>query len=186
MEHVGIKYEDDLSLPITWDPAHLLNLGVTDVRDSNSKSGKYFRLFIKRCNIFNQLLSHGKGFAFLKLIDSEALRPVSYATQRFTSSSYEQWTKIFKSYESFIEAFEKLHPNRNDNEEWQYMIKGSDFICDLLGLMDVLKPLVDLMLQMQSLDSPIWKLKKLWPCLQEKLRKAGEFNFIRFFKYLKE
>ena len=56
----------DLALPIAWDPAHLLNLGVTDVRDSKSESVEFFRLFIKRCNVFNHILSHGKGFSFLQ------------------------------------------------------------------------------------------------------------------------
>ena len=34
----------DLALPITWDPAHLLNLGVTDVRDSKSESAEFFSI----------------------------------------------------------------------------------------------------------------------------------------------
>ena len=37
------KIHKDLALPITWDPAHLLNLGVTDVRDSKSESAEFFR-----------------------------------------------------------------------------------------------------------------------------------------------
>ena len=176
VQHVGVDYEDVLSLPVTWDPAHLLNLAVTDVKDGNSTSGKFLRLFIRRCNMFNQLLSHGKGFAFLKLIDENAQRPVSYATQRFASSSYNQWVKIFNSYNSYIEAFETLHPDRNDNEEWQYMLMGSDFIFDLLALLDILKPLVDVMLQMQSLDCPVWKLKKIWPNLRRRLERAGNYT----------
>ena len=66
----------DLALPITWDPAHLLNLGVTDVRDSKSESAEFFRLFIKRCNVFNHILSHGKGFSFLQMLEEPSLRPV--------------------------------------------------------------------------------------------------------------
>lgn len=173
VKHVGITFDDVLSLPVTWDPAHLLNLAVTDIKDAASPAGIFFRLFIKRSNIFNHLLSHGKGFAFLKMVDEKARRPVSYAAQRFASSSYDQWTKIFKSYASYIEAFEKLHPNRNDDEDLQYMIKGSDYIHDLLTLMDIMKPLVSVMLKMQSLDCPIWKLKKIWPSLLQKLNKAG-------------
>ena len=34
---------NSLSLPVTWDPAHLINLGVTDLKDSNTESGKYLR-----------------------------------------------------------------------------------------------------------------------------------------------
>ena len=108
---MGITYEDTLSLPITWDSIHLLNLAVTDVKDEDSPAGSYFQLFIKRSNIFNHLLSHGKGFPFLQLLDQNAHRPMSYAAQRFASSFYNQWIKIYKSYSSYTEAFETLHPN---------------------------------------------------------------------------
>ena len=150
----------DLAVPITWDPTHLLNLGVTDVRDSKSESEEFFRLFIKRCNVFNHILSHGKGFLFLQILEEPSLRPVTYAAQRFASSSYNQWLKIERSLSSYWKAFEILHPNREETEEWQYMICGSDFIQDLLGLIDILKPVVDLMLHMQSQHCPVWKLKE--------------------------
>ena len=58
----------DLALPITWDPAHLLNPGVTDIGDSKSESAEFFRVFIKQCNAFNDILSHGKGFSFLQML----------------------------------------------------------------------------------------------------------------------
>ena len=37
-----------LFLPVTWDTARVLKLAVTDVRDSKSESGAYFRTFVKR------------------------------------------------------------------------------------------------------------------------------------------
>ena len=77
------------------------------------------------------------------------------------------------TYHAYVEAFETLHPNRNDEEEWQYMLMGSDFIFDLLVLLDIMKPRVDVMLQMQSLDCPVWKLKKIWPNLLRRLERAG-------------
>ena len=43
------------------------------------------------------------------------------------------------------------------------MIYGLDFIQDLLGLIDMLKPVVDLMLRMQPLHCSVWKLKQYWP-----------------------
>ena len=179
---MGIKYEDTLSLPVTWDPAHLLNLAFTDIKDEDSPAGSYFRLFIRRFNIFNHLLSHGKGFTFLQLLDQNEHRPISYAAQRFASSSYNQWIKIYKSYSSYIEAFETLHPNRKDDEEWQYIVKGSDYVYDLLSLLDTMKPLLDVMLQIQSLDCPIWKLKKIWPTLLKRLTKTSKFFFALFLK----
>ena len=60
-------------------------------------------------------------------------------TQRFTSSSYDQWVKIEKSYNAFCKAFDLLNPHQ-DEEETQYKILGSDFVADLLAFLDTLEP----------------------------------------------
>ncbi len=173
LEQMGIEngIQNQLDLPVSWDAAHLINLGVLDVKDSKTNSGKHFQTFVKRCNIFNTVMAHGKGFAFLQLVDSTARRPVSYASQRFTSSAYDQWLKIEKSYESYWKAFEILYPNREEEEEYQYMIGGSDFVSDLLAFLDTMKPVVELMLRVQSLDTPIWKLKCWWPKVEAVMEK---------------
>ena len=172
-QSLGLNDDDDIALQITWDTAHLLNLAVTDVRDGNTKSGSFFRQFIERCNIFNHVLAHGKGFAFLETVDKNERRPVSYATQRFASSSFEQWLKIEESFESLWKAFDRLHPNRSEEEEWQYMIGGSDFVCDLLALLDILQPVVEF-LSTQSLDTLIWKLKQWCPKVESQLNRAAD------------
>ena len=171
-ETLGLEDNDDLALPITWDTAHLLNLAFTDVRDSKTDSGHFFKPFIKRCNVFNHVLAHGKGFAFLQMVDKDARRPVSYATQRFASSSHEQWLKIEQSFSSLWKAFNLLHPNRSREEEWQYMIAGFDFVADLLALLDIVSPVID-MLRAQALDTPVWKLKLWWPKVKEMLKNAA-------------
>ena len=170
LELLDINDTNPLALPVTWDPAHLLNLGVTDVKDGSSASGIYLRRFIKRCNVFNTILAHGKGFAYLQSVDSNAKRPVSFATQRFASSSYQQWIKIYDSFQAYYTAFEELYPVRIEEEEYQYMIAGYDFVLDLIGLLDLFKPLVDLMLRVQSLNTPIWKLKQWWPIVKSELQ----------------
>ena len=169
-----------LALPVTWDAAHVLNLGVAGVKDSKSPTGIFFQRFLKRCNVFNSILANGKGFAFLQLVDQSARRPVAYAGQRFASSSYEQWLKIEKSYGSFWKAFDKLYPNRDEDEELQYMIAGSDFVADLLACLDILEPIVDLMLRVQSLDTPVWKLKLWWPKVKSKLTGAATGDKVYF------
>ncbi len=52
------------------------------------------------------------------------------------------------------------------------MIAGSDFVADLLAFIDTLKPVVDLMLRVQSLDTPIWKLRLWWPSLKAQMEKT--------------
>eukprot|EP00795_Rhopilema_esculentum_P009841 gene9841-18419_t len=115
------------------------------------------------------------SFAFLQATDNSARRPVSYASQRFTSISYEQWVKIEKSFNAYWQAFELLYPNRqrrSKEEEYQYMI--ADFIADLLAFLDTMKPIVDLMLHVQSLDTPIWRLKLWWPKVKYVMEKTGQ------------
>jgi hypothetical protein len=164
---------ESLALPVTWDPAHILNLAVVNVKDSETQAGDVFRRFVKRCNVFNSILANGKGFAFLQLVDKSARRPVPFACQRFASSSYDQWLKIENSYASFWKAFDLLNPVRDEEEELQYMIAGYDFVADLLAFLDIMQPVVDLMLRVQSLDTPIWKLKLWWPIVKAKLEKAS-------------
>ena len=79
-----------LAFPVTWDAAHVLNLGVAGVKDSKSPSGIFFQRFLKRCNVFNTILANGKGFAFLQLIDESARRPVAFAGQRFAVKQLRQ------------------------------------------------------------------------------------------------
>ena len=62
-----------------------------------------------------------------------------------------------------------LQPNRGENEEWQY------FVQDLLGLIDILRPVLDLMvrmLRMKSQHYPVCKLKQYWQKVREILCKA--------------
>lgn len=73
----------------------------------------------------------------------------------------------------FLESFQLLHPNRKKEEEWQYMIAGSDFVEDLLAFLDIMEPVVELMEHAQSLDTPVWKLKLWWPKVKERLAKAA-------------
>ncbi len=53
------------------------------------------------------------------------------------------------------------------------MIAGSDFIAYLLTFLDTMKPIVDLMLHVQSLDTTIWKLKLWWPKVKEVMEKSS-------------
>lgn len=53
------------------------------------------------------------------------------------------------------------------------MIAGSDFVTDVLACLDILDPIMDLMTRVQSLDTPIWKLKLWWPKVKAKLEKAA-------------
>ena len=78
----------------------------------------------------------------------------AFAHQRFMSSSYLSLKNLADSLEVYIETF-KDHDNR---EELGCKLCGQDFVHDLLGILDLLWPLVVLMLQSQSNWYPCWKL----------------------------
>ena len=52
------------------------------------------------------------------------------------------------------------------------MVKGSDLVSDLLAVLEMIKPFVDVMLQMQPLDYPIGKLKKIYPVFVQKFKQV--------------
>jgi hypothetical protein len=97
-DQLGMSPDDKQRLPITWDPAHFLNLAVTDVRDG--PEGLMLRRFIKRTNRFASLFGRGRGYAALQATSEKGARAISsFAAQRFASSAMKQWHSIASSYE---------------------------------------------------------------------------------------
>ncbi len=93
---------------------------------------------------------------------------VTFATTRFTSSSYEQWEKIYLSYEALIQAFIENRENLAD-EETKYQVRGRDYVIDLCGTLDALKPAVTLMVRCQAVNLPPWKIVGWFPVITESL-----------------
>lgn len=89
----------------------------------------------------------------------------TFAHQRFMSSSYLSLKNLEESLEVYIETF-KDHENRLDVG---YKLYGQDFAVDLLGLLDLLWPLVILMLQSQTQWCPGWKFESYIPAVQDQL-----------------
>ena len=50
---------------------------VNVVVTSEGLSAEFFQLFIKQCNVFNHILSHGKIFVFLQMLEEPSLRPAT-------------------------------------------------------------------------------------------------------------
>ena len=73
-----------------------------------------------------------------------------------------------------------LHPSRAEEETLQYEIAGYDFVLDLLAFLDTVEPLGDFMLRLQSLDTPLWKIKFWWPVVKTKMQEhcSGVFRRI--------
>ena len=146
--------------PCQWDPSHWI-----DKVFSKFKNSLFVERLLKRANMYHQLFGYGKLHGIAKAMSQEqshSLRVTNaFAHQRFLSSSYLSLQNLYESLELYIEAF-KDHDNR---EEISFKIYGCDFVTDLLGILDLLRPLVTLMKQVQASWCPGWKLHLYIPAV---------------------
>ena len=105
---------------------------------------------LKRVGLYHQHFGHGKMHSIASHTAKDFQLPFrvtnAFVQQMFTSSSYLQLKNLADSLEVCIETF-KDHDN---HEELRYKLCGQDFVHDLLGILDLLWPLVVLMLHSQS------------------------------------
>ena len=108
--------------------------------------------------LFHTLFSYEKMHSVAKATAEEHDLPfrttISFAKQRFLTSSYQQFVRLENSFAAYVETY-RDHDNKEINE---YKLAGQDFVFDLLGLIDLLRPIVLLMLRGQLLWCPGWKL----------------------------
>lgn len=152
---------------LPWDVSHWMDLVMVRLREESESSG-FLKRLIKRSNKLHTMYNRGRGHVeyagLAKRLGLKALETVTFSTTRFTSSSYDQWEKIYRSYEALITAFIEVRENQDDNEEeTKYMIRGQDYAIDLCGTLDVMKPAILLMIKSQAVNLPPWKIVSWLP-----------------------
>ena len=163
--HTGENSDPYFFLP--WDASHWLDLAMIELREESEASGMLKRL-IKRSNRFHAMFARGRGHVEYKglaeSLNFKARETVTFATTRFTSSAYDQWTKIYCSYKALITAYcQTRQEEDNENDETRYQIRGQDFAIDLCGILDILKPAIILMIKCQALSVAPWKIISWFP-----------------------
>ena len=152
--------------PLQWDPSHWL-----DKVFSHYYESKFVSRLLSRTALFHTTFGYGKLHVPAKETAKEMDLPfcttMPFAKQRFLSSSYNQFLKLEKSLKTYINTY-RDHKNQEVNE---YLMAGQDFIFDLLGVIDLLWPLVLLMLRGQSLACPGWKIVAWLPSVQNQMLK---------------
>ena len=143
----------------------------------DSESSSFLKRLIKRSNklhtMYNRARGHVEYVGLAKRLGLKALETVTFATTRFTSSSYDQWQKIYSSYKALITAFTEIRENMEDEEEEaKYQVRGQDYAIDLCGALDVMKPAILLMIKSQALNLPPWKIVGWLPRVLDILGKA--------------
>lgn len=125
-DKMGSNLTVDPYFLMSWDVAHWMDLVMVFLREEASSS-MFLKRFIKRSNRFHTMFGHGRGHAeYKELADSlglKALETVTFATTRFTSSSFQQWEKIYNSYRALIQTFTHFRENSSDeNEVTKYQV----------------------------------------------------------------
>jgi len=151
--------ENDYFMPIIWDSAHWIDLIFNKVRESENNK-EFLNNFIEKISSINKMYHAGKFFALSELtaneLKMEFKRIGSVAPHRFLSSNYHLMENLLKVLPVLLETF-RDHKNSEDGE---YLLGGQDFIFDLVCLVDILKPLRQLMLRAQKLNRPSWLILK--------------------------
>ena len=164
MFEIPITLQDPFWWPLQWDPGHWLDKVFSAYHDED-----FVSRLLSRTALIHSLFSHRKMYSVASETSKELKLPfrssVPFAKQRFLSSSYNQFLKLEASIEAYINTY-RDHDNHELNE---YKIAGQDFLYDLLGLIDLLWPLVLLMLRAQLLRCPGWKIAGWLPQVRDRL-----------------
>ena len=151
------KYDPSL-FSVLWDAPHFIDLAFSDVFE-----GK----LVERTCVVHQMFQRGKmlkhAMSMGKTQDEFVLRLTSRAcSTRFSTSQYMEFQKLLESLPLFIKTFKEFQYS----EIKEYQIVGEDFFLDLCGICDILKPLMDLFVALQSITCPCWKVLSWWPKLE--------------------
>ncbi|CAB3986826.1 Hypothetical predicted protein [Paramuricea clavata] len=91
---------------------------------------------------------------------------------RFSTSQYSEFLKLTESLPLYIDTFRKY-----GYDEDEYEIAGKDFVVYLLALTDLMRPMVDLLVSLQGLSVPSWKICLWWPKVRQRIQKCIPISF---------
>lgn len=89
---------------------------------------------------------------------------------RFTTSQYVEFRKLLDSLPLYIKTFRQFQ----FSEIKEYMVAGDDFLLDLCGICDILEPMMEMMVELQGLSLPCWKVVTWWPKLKSRMQQLQE------------
>eukprot|EP00794_Sanderia_malayensis_P013290 gene13289-biopygen10600 len=160
---LGIPMDETFS-EVVWDPSHWLNLSILDVRDGKRGSSEsYLKRIINRAKNVHTMFQRGKmlstAITISRAKNLKLKMTKGSCSTRFWTSQYDEFMTIIQCYPVYLEAFRKF----GFSELKEYEIAGIDFVTDLCAVVDVMKPVIDLMVKVQSLHCPCWKICSWFP-----------------------
>jgi hypothetical protein len=142
---------------VIWDPPHSVNLAAEDVL--SGRSSEFFSRLVSRSSRIHQMFNRGKMLALAKsqAVQSQCQRLLVTSrtcSTRFFTSQYHEFEKLMTSLPVYIETFRE----NKYNEIKEYEIAGEDFVIDMCGTLDVMRPAIEMLVKLQDLQVPIWKI----------------------------
>ena len=171
-QELGIPIDPEFSV-VVWDQSHWINLAILDIKDGKIGSASDFLAsLVKRSKKSHSTFQRGKMLSnVIALAHSENLElkmTRGNCAARIWSSQYKEFNPIIQSYKACTAAFRSY----DYNEMKEYNILGTDFVLDLCCICDSMKSVVDLIIAVQGLCCPCWKICVWWPCVKELLERS--------------
>ena len=110
--------------------------------------------------------------ALAEATESKMLVTSRACATRFSSSQFHEFTKLLKSFPLYIKAFRKY----GYVELKEYQIAGQDLIFDICAVVDILTPVVDLLVGLQNLQAPVWKICIWTKNIEDALKAMSELR----------
>ena len=159
---------------VVWDAPHFLDLAFCDVFNGKTgHSSDFIKRLVDRSSVVHRLFQRGKMLSHAvemsKKDDELVLRLTSRAcSTRFSTSQYVEFRKLLDSLPLFIKAFREF----KFSEVKEFQIAGQDFLMDLCGCCDILKPYMEMFVALQGLSVPCWKVVVWWRELKDHVEKT--------------
>ena len=157
---------------LAFSCAHFLDLAFKDVFEGKVGNSKEFvDCLVQRPCIVRKIFQQGKmlNHAMEKMsTDNDLVLKLTSRTcsTRFTTSQYVELYKLLDSLPLYTKTFQQFQ----FSEIKDYMVAGDDFLLDLCRICDILRPMLEMMVELQGLSVPCWKVAMWWPRLKSRMK----------------
>ncbi|MCP4801188.1 MAG: hypothetical protein GY893_14695 [bacterium] len=162
---------------VIWDPPHLVDLALKDVfKGSFGESDNFMKRLISRSAVFHHLFGRGKMFVQAKVQaaadETKLLVTSRTCSTRFATSQYYEFVKLLESLPTYVKAFRKY----GYTEVKDFQMAGQDFVFDICGAVDIMRPIITLLVELQNLQAPVWKILIWQRRVVDELEKMTNFS----------
>eukprot|EP00794_Sanderia_malayensis_P008335 gene8335-biopygen6173 len=171
---------------VIWDQSHWMNLAILDVRDNKvGSSGEYLKRLINRAKNIHTMFNRGKMLSNAMALAKEKQISLKFTkgscSTRFWTSQYNEFKVLIKSFAAYGEAFCSF----GYSEIKEYEILGQDFVLDLCAVVDCMEVVMNLMVDVQALSCPCWKMCVWFPRVKKILQEIEDESILEPAKTMK-